>query len=376
MKRLVIATPMLPPTAGGPGTYATLLARELPALGVEVTLVNYQDAVGRWGFRHADLSRRIREAAEAREGEGGPAPILALDPGPVGYPAYRAARRLGARFLLRVAGDYAWEQARLRFGEHRGLDAFAAGRAPWHPIVRLFWILERYLARRADRVIVPSGYLARIVGQWGVAADRARVVENAYDGPRDRALTRAESHERWGIHGHAIVSAGRLVPWKHFPELVAAFAVARGRVPDATLLIAGEGPERGAIERAIEKAGVGEGVRLLGNLPKAELFSLLSGADCFALNSSYEGQSHQILEAMAQGAPVVATDAGGNPDIVKDGETGWLVPVGAGAALAAALAECLEDEGEAKRRAVRAHALVASMTPARVAEETLAAIGS
>jgi glycosyltransferase involved in cell wall biosynthesis len=375
MKRLVVATPMLPPTAGGPGTFAALLAKELPALGVEVELVNYEDAEGRWGFRHLDLSRRIREMAEAREGEDGPAPILALDPGPVGYPAYRAARSLGARFFLRVAGDYAWEQARLRFGERRGLDAFATGPAPLHPIVRLLWILERFLARRAEKVIVPSGYLARQVGRWGVPSERVAVVENAYDGPQGRAMSRAESHEKWGIHGHALVSAGRLVPWKHFPELVAAFAEAKSRVPDAQLLIAGSGPERERIERAIEAAGVADSARLLGNLSKADLFSLLAGADCFALNSSYEGQSHQILEAMAQGAPVVATDAGGNPDIVKDGETGWLVPVGAGAALANAIAECLEDEGEAKRRVVRASAHVASMTPAHVAEGVLAALG-
>jgi glycosyltransferase involved in cell wall biosynthesis len=373
MKRLVVATPMMPPRAGGPGTFAALLAKELPALGVEVTVVSYEEAEGRWGARHLDLSRRIRAAAGAREGELGPAPILALDPGPVGYPAYRAARALGARFFLRVAGDYAWERARLSFRERRGLDAFAAA-APWHPIVRFFWALERFLARRAAKVIVPSGYLARHVARWGVEPERLAVVENAYDGPAERALSRAESHEKWGIHGHAVVSAGRLVPWKHFPELVAAFAAARERVPDATLLIAGDGPELERIERAIADAKIGDAARLVGNLSKNDLFSLLVGADCFALNSSYEGQSHQILEAMALGAPVVATDAGGNVDIVKDGETGWLVPAGAGAALAAAISECLEDEGEAKRRAVRAHALVASMTPRRVAEEVVAAI--
>jgi glycosyltransferase involved in cell wall biosynthesis len=374
MKRLVVATPMLPPEAGGPGTFAALLSRELPALGVEVTVVNYRDAVGRWGARHLDLSRRIRAAAAPRVGETGPAPILALDPGPVGLPAYRAARALGAKFFLRVAGDYAWEQARLRFGERRGLDAFAFGAGPWNPLVRAFWHVERYLARRAEKVIVPSGYLARLVGHWGVAPGRIAVVWNAYDGPRERAMTRAESHERWGIHGHAAVSAGRLVPWKHFPELVAAFAEARAQVPDATLLIAGDGPERPAIERAIAAAGAGEWVRLVGNLSRPDLFSLLSGADCFALNSSYEGQSHQILEAMAQGAPVVATDAGGNPDIVRDGETGWLVPSGETGAMAVAIAECLADEGEAKRRAVRAASLVESMTPRKVAEDVLAAI--
>jgi glycosyltransferase involved in cell wall biosynthesis len=365
---------MLPPEAGGPGTFAALLARELPALGVEVSVVNYRDAVGRWGFRHLDLARRIREAAAAREGEAGPAPILALDPGPVGLPAYRAARALGAKFFLRVAGDYAWERARLSFGERRSLDEFAFGAGPWNPIVRVLWRIERALARRAEKVIVPSGYLARLVGHWGAAQEKISIVRNAYDGPRGRVLTRAESHERWGVRGRAVVSAGRLVPWKHFPELVAAFAEARARVPDATLLIAGDGPERAAIERAIEGAGVGEWVRLVGSLSRPDLFSLLAGADCFALNSSYEGQSHQILEAMAQEAPVVATDAGGNPDTVKDGETGWLVPTGDRAALAAALAECLGDEGEAKRRAVRAAALVESMTPRRVAEEILAAI--
>ncbi len=374
MKRLVIVTPMLPPAAGGPGTFAALAARELPALGVAVDTVCYGDAPGRWGFRHLRLARRIEAAAAPRDGEDGPAAILALDPGPVGLPAYLAARRLGAAFFLRVAGDYAWERARLSFGEGRTLDGFIEGWAPWHPIARALWHLERFLARRAEKVIVPSGYLARILGRWGAAPDRIAVVGNAYDGPAPSGTPRAVAHERWGIHGRAVVSAGRLVPWKHFPELVVAFAAAKARVPDATLLIAGDGPERAALESAVAASGFADSVRLLGNLPKDELFSLLAAADCFALASSYEGQSHQILEAMAQGAPVVATDAGGNPDVVKDGETGWLVPVGNGAALASAIAECLESEGEAKRRAVRAAAHVSTMTPRKVAEEVLAAL--
>jgi len=222
---------------------------------------------------------------------------------------------------------------------------------------------------------VPSGYLARLVGRWGAAADRIHVVGNAYDGPRESALSRAAARERWGISGRVVVSAGRLVPWKHFPELVAAVAEARRHLPDIELLIAGDGPERHAIEAAIDVARLSPHARLVGNLPREELFTLLSAADCFALNSSYEGQSHQILEAMALEAPVVATDAGGNPDIVREGETGWLVKTGDGGALAAAIAECLEDNGEAKRRAVRAAASVESMTPRRVAIEVAVALG-
>jgi glycosyltransferase involved in cell wall biosynthesis len=373
MRRLVIATPMLPPEAGGPGTFAALVARELPELGVAVEVVNYRDAAGGWGFRHRDLSRRVRAAAAPREGEAGPAPILALDPGPVGLPAYLAARALGAPFFLRVAGDYAWERSRLG-GERRGLDEFSSGRAPLAPLPFLLWHLERFLARRASVVIVPSGYLARLVGRWGVAAEKVAVIGNAYDPSGAPIVARADARARWGIRGKLIVSAGRLVPWKHFPELVASFAAALARVPDAELAIAGDGPERAAIEAAVATSGAGDRVRLVGNLAKADLYSLLAAADCLALNSSYEGLSHQILEAMALEVPVVATDAGGNPDIVKEGETGWLVPTGDGAQLAAALAECLADDGEAKRRAVRAAALVASMTPRRVAEEVLSAL--
>jgi glycosyltransferase involved in cell wall biosynthesis len=366
---------MLPPTPGGPGTFAALAARELPMLGVEVTLVSYEEAKGGWGMRHLDLSRRVQEAASPREGEAGPAPILALDPGPVGYPAYRAARALGAKFFLRVAGDYAWERARLSGRESRSLDEFVAGRAPLSLMPRILWHLERFLARRAEKVIVPSGYLARLVGRWGASADRIHVVGNAYDGPRESSLSRAAARERWGISGRAVVSAGRLVPWKHFPELVGAVAAARRHLPDVELLIAGDGPERHAIEVAIDEARLAPHARLVGNLSREDLFTLLSAADCFALNSSYEGQSHQILEAMALEAPVVATDAGGNPDVVREGETGWLVPSGDGARLAAAIAECLEDIGEAKRRAVRAAAAVESMTPRRVAREVVEALG-
>lgn len=371
MKRLLVVTPMMPPEPGGPGTYAAILGRELPALGVEVAVANYRDAL-----LASPSSPKRALYARARELAAGADAVLALDPASVGPVAMLAARATGKPFFLRVPGDYAWEQASLRFGETRPLDEFVAGRAPWHPVVRALWWLERFVARRASRVIVPSEYLRRVVLAWGVADEKISVVGNAYDGATAAASSRLEARRAFSLpeRGAAVVSAGRLVPWKGFAELVSTFAEVRRRHPAATLLIAGDGPERGAIERAIEVCGLGDAVQLLGALPKSRLAELLSAADLFVLNTRYEGLSHQILEAMALGAPVVTTAVGGNPEIVRDGETGWLVPYGDGAALGRAMGEALEDGGEAIRRATRARASVASMTPERVARETRQAL--
>ena len=119
----------------------------------------------------------------------------------------------------------------------------------------------------------------------------------------------------------------------------------------------GDGPERPALEVAIAAAGLGEAVWLAGD--RVDVPALLGAMDLFLLPSLGEGISNTVLEAMAAGLPVIATHVGGNPELVIEGETGHLVPVGDPAALAAAVLPLLDDParrrafGEAARQSVR-----------------------
>ncbi len=129
---------------------------------------------------------------------------------------------------------------------------------------------------------------------------------------------------------------GRLDPIKDHPTLLRAFARVRERHPDAVLLVVGDGPERESLERA-----AGDGVRFLGN--RLDAPDVLRALDVFVLSSRNEGISNTILEAMATGLPVVATRTGGNPELVVDGSTGRLVPVGDVTAFADRLLAYLAD---------------------------------
>jgi glycosyltransferase involved in cell wall biosynthesis len=145
----------------------------------------------------------------------------------------------------------------------------------------------------------------------------------------------------------AVLSTGRLVPVKGYQYLVEAIGKLRAGGSSAILLIAGDGPERAVLQSQAERLGVGDGVRFLGW--RADVPTLLTAVDAFALATLGEGFGLAILEAMAQRLPVVATRVIAVPEIVQDGETGLLVPPRDPAALADALLS-LERDPELRRR--------------------------
>jgi glycosyltransferase involved in cell wall biosynthesis len=184
-------------------------------------------------------------------------------------------------------------------------------------------------AAGADAVVATSAAVARTV----VSAVRARVV---YPGVPIATPPRGASRTR-----RVVGTAARLVPVKGLVDLVRAFAVVRSEVEDTRLEIAGSGPERPLLEREVDMLGLTSAVDFLGW--RCDLLQLLPTWDVFAQASLEEGFGIAALEAMAAGLPVVATRVGGVPELVKDGETGWLVPRGDVRALAARLRALLLD---------------------------------
>jgi glycosyltransferase involved in cell wall biosynthesis len=134
-----------------------------------------------------------------------------------------------------------------------------------------------------------------------------------------------------GVPQHAFVTgtAGRLDPVKNLGLLLHAHAISRERVADAHLVIVGDGPERAALEQRAADLGITASVTFAGY--RADVRSLMAAFDVYVNCSLYEGVSLTILEGMAAALPVVATAVGGNPEVVIDQETGYLVPPHAGA---------------------------------------------
>ncbi|MEH3147863.1 MAG: glycosyltransferase [Methylobacterium frigidaeris] len=203
------------------------------------------------------------------------------------------------------------------------------------------------LTRLAARSVCVSHALERhLVEEWRGAAARVTVIPNAVP---VEAATPAPDEAALTARPPLILSVGRLAPEKDFPTLIRAVA----RLPgEARLVILGEGPERASLEALAGALGLGDRVMLPGYA--ASPWPAYAGARVFALSSRSEGFGNVVVEALASGLPVVATDCGGPREILADGRHGALVPVGDEAALAAALARVLARPGDPVPRRERA----------------------
>jgi glycosyltransferase involved in cell wall biosynthesis len=222
-----------------------------------------------------------------------------------------------------------------------------AGPRPLLAVRRVDFPLASPLSRRkyaaCDRVVVVSRAIGRVVEEGGVPAARLRLV---YEGVPDRSPAAGgdDALAELGIPKGAPVvgNVAALTGHKDHATLVDAMALLRRRRPETRLVIAGEGPLRGALEAQVRERGLGGGVVFAGF--RRDLDRLMPAFSLFCLSSHLEGLGTSLLDAMAFGLPVVATAAGGIPEAVLDGVTGRLVPPREPEALASALAEVLADE--------------------------------
>jgi glycosyltransferase involved in cell wall biosynthesis len=223
-----------------------------------------------------------------------------------------------------------------------------AGRAALVAVRRVDFPLRGPFSRAkyaaCDRVIVASRAIGAVVAAGGVRPERTRLV---YEGVPDRVAVPGgdEVLQALGVPPGAPVvgNVAALTDHKDHATLVAAMALVRGRVPEARLVIAGEGELRPALEAQARDLGLGDRVVFAGF--RRDLDRLLPALSVFCLSSRLEGLGTSLLDAMAFGLPVVATAAGGIPEAVEDGVTGRLVPPRDPGALANALADALGDEG-------------------------------
>ncbi|MBM3269292.1 MAG: glycosyltransferase [Candidatus Sericytochromatia bacterium] len=228
-------------------------------------------------------------------------------------------------------------------GSRRRVAVIASAHGVWRDRVKAGVALMFSLG--ADSVVGCSDFIRRDLQRRGLLAREVRTIHNGVpqpDAPADPACRPAVRAE-CGLPPDAplVVTAARLADQKGLHHLLAAFPAVRARVPGAALLVAGEGERRADLEREARDLGLDGAVRFLGR--RDDVSRLLAAADVFCLPSLSEGLPLAIAEAMAAGLPVVATPVGGVPEIVQDGETGFLVPPGDAGALAARLAALLAD---------------------------------
>ncbi len=237
-----------------------------------------------------------------------------------------AARRVGVPAVA-VSRGWTWEDRRVKLYE---------------------WLDRRHL-RFMDHVVAVSECQAERVRRWcGVPARRVTVIRNSAR-LRAFATTEPARDQLLGFFpgdnrvSRVVAAAGRLSPEKGFDVLIRAAADVLAADPGTGVVVFGEGVLRAELEQQVRAAGLAGRVVLPGF--RADLDALLAAADIVTLPSFTEGLPNVALEASAAGVPVVATAVGGTPEVVADGETGFLVRPGHSAELAAQLTRLLRDAG-------------------------------
>jgi teichuronic acid biosynthesis glycosyltransferase TuaC len=296
--------------------------------------------------------------------------------------------------LRLVRGGFDFDVIDAHFGYPEGFAAMLLARAFRRPFAVTLRGSEPGLARErargralaralraASAVIAVSGRLRDLAIGLGVRPSRVSVVPNGVDAEVFRFVLPAEARRRLAIEpaflpegARLLVAVGHLCPRKGFERIVAACAVVRARGPDARLAIVGgpglEGDSRASIAAAIREHGMAGRVLLPGPADPERVALWHAAADVSVLASDHEGCPNVVLEALACGAPVVATDVGNVRDLVANPGDGIVVDPGAVPPLAAALERALETPWDRRGIASRA----ALRTWDNVAAETLDAL--
>jgi glycogen(starch) synthase len=173
---------------------------------------------------------------------------------------------------------------------------------------------------------------------------------------------RVELRRRHRFEGPTLVFAGRLALQKSLDVALRALAQCEG----IALVLVGDGPERPELEALVDELGLDDRVRLLGAQPREAVFEVLAAADAELLSSSWENFPHSVVEGLAVGTPVIATDVGGVAEVVTDGVNGLLVQPRDPDALAAAIRRFFSDGALRDRLRAAARASVAEYAPERV----------
>jgi glycosyltransferase involved in cell wall biosynthesis len=369
--RLFIASGIFHPESGGPATYLYHLIPALQARGHEINALTFGDASAN-GYpypltripRNNYLLRQFNyQRAAARLWCDHDVAYLHT----LGLPLPRSIKPRVAK----IVGDVAWERAVNKgwVAATTDIDVFQSDR--YAPQVEINKARRADEARRLDHIIVPSEYLKRMVLSWGVDPARVSVIYNAMEGaaPFER-VSQAEARMRLNLpDAPTLFTAARLTAWKGIDHTLHAIS----SLPDIRLIIAGDGPMRADLETLAARLGLANRVMFLDRIAREKLPLYFQAADYKVLYSGYEGLSHVLLEALTAGTPIIASDKGGNPEVVQHNVNGLLVPYIDAAALTATLERAFEN-GTRERLASQAAVGLERFTFGRMVDQTEAVL--
>ncbi len=338
--KILITTGIYPPDIGGPATYSKLLFDKLPERGIEVDVLSFGGVRNLpKGISHLVYFFNILKKGRKVD------VIYAQDPFSVGLPTMLANKILRKRFLIRIAGDFAWEQGVQRFGVKDSLDDFSIQKNKYGFMVKLFKKIQTKVAQSAELVIVPSKYFKGIIENWGINSDKIKVIYNGIEMSTKLSLDRFtiaredgrgeaspvvsasdnETDQNFSRRKKLLLSVGRLVPWKGFDVLIKCMPEILKYHPDLKLKIVGDGPQREELEKIIKILNLEDSVILTGQLFREDLLNLKKQASIFVFNTNWESFSFDTVECMNLKLPIITTNVGPLPELIQNDMDGILI---------------------------------------------------
>lgn len=380
--KILIATGIYPPDFRGPATILEALPGELRARGFEVKIVTYSDIAGSQQEREKDGVWRVQrgQAGWLRYARyfwlmwrlvAWADVVYATDIYSVGYFACLFKKIFGKKYIVRFAGDSAWEISLNRGWTQDYIVDFQ--QKQYEPRIEKLKERRRKILLGADKIIAVSNFMAGVAKRIGVAENRIAVIYNSIDFIKNSEIDLAAVERiknQYGAGARLIVTACQLVLWKGVAGLIKILPELSQQLGGVNFLVLGEGQEMDNLKTLTSRIGLEQNVYFLGKIKRNEMMNYYKAADLFMLNTNYEGLSHTLLEVMKAGTPIVTTSIGGNPEVIENSKDGLLVAFNDEKGLSEAALKILNNKELADGLVTNAKEKLKEFSWQKTAEET------
>lgn len=320
--KITIVSGIYPPDHGGPATFIPILSRYLSNKGLTIQIITLTDMP--YGYDKSDcnlnikfISRRLprvlRQIYTIFHIFKSACSSDCVFSNTLDFETSIACIIAQRKHIVKIVGDLAWERARLNNSYDGTIDDYQKINYSIVQWARNYY--RNFPLLFASKLVVPSYYLSKIAGSWLNGKRDIDVIYNSVDGKK---LFKKGIHHINNDYFHFLV-VGRLVSYKNIDKIIIAFSEVE--IP-YKLTIIGDGPDKNYLKNLALELNVK--ATFTGHIDNDDVIQYLVNADCLINNASYEGLSHVILEALTNRTLVYASNVGGNPELVRDGITGFL----------------------------------------------------
>ena len=320
--KILITVGIYPPDIGGPASFVPKIANLLSQNNYEVTVICLSDSklqdnetykVKRI-LRNQNLLIRWLKTIILIMLNGRNAEYIFVNGLPM--ESYVANIFLRKKLVRKIVGDWAWERGRNKGLIEDSFDEFQLNSHNLHLEIAKY--SRGWTATKADIVITPSRHLSNVVKNWGVKADRLKVIYNG---------TRITNNEFNKSNSNIIklITVGRLAPWKNVDSIIEAMYLLKKEDLKINLIIVGSGPQELDLKKQVDNLNLSNEVIFTGQKKYLELKEYYKSADIYIQASGYEGLPHVLLEAINFDLAIISTPIGGTNEILQDGKNGFIL---------------------------------------------------